>query len=88
MTRPCDELARRIGAYNFAIYELELYLDTHPDDCHAIRARENCMCARNELIEKYEKLCGKWELTASGTTATDHWQWICGPWPWEYHADC
>lgn len=31
---------RRIASVDFALYELTLYLDTHPEDQNALRMRE------------------------------------------------
>ena len=69
----------------FAINELALYLDTHPNDREAL-----------ELYQAYQKMYhqGMMEfgdkhgpLTHSHPTQGDHYRWTKDPWPWEYAAN-
>ena len=69
----------------FAIQELALYLDTHPEDREAL-----------ELYRKYQKLYDRAAAEYSQNcapmthmTAVDHpeYTWMNDPWPWEYAAN-
>ncbi len=87
MERTCVQLAEKIRALGFAIYEVELFLDTHPDDCRALETREEYIGKQTEMICEYEKCCGPWIMTAADVTGTERWEWIDGPWPWEYSCN-
>ena len=68
--------------YAFSLRELNLYLDTHPDDTQAISEFRVC---RDEFLkhrDEYVAAGGVWDITdgVKGNTFT----WIDGPWPWEY----
>ena len=74
-------LMDEIKQYDFAIIELALYLDTHPNDAKALRIYESVSEKLEELKEKYEHNYGP--LTICGVQSDEHWTWIDGPWPWE-----
>lgn len=75
-------MLREIQELEFAAIELNLFLDTHPQDQAALR---DYYTVRNNLMEirkRYEEIYGP--LTVAGFTPTKYpWQWIEGPWPWE-----
>lgn len=74
-------MLKEVMAADFTLIELNLYLDTHPDDQRAI-ALFNCNVQRAKMIrENYERLYGPLTPAFSGSTAP--WQWIESPWPWE-----
>ncbi len=73
---------RRIGAYAFAILELTLYLDTHPQSLCALPKLNELQARRRQLIEEYEAQYGPLVMT-SNHESTNSWTWIDGPWPWE-----
>lgn len=75
-------LLREIQELEFVLVELNLFLDTHPQERAALR---DFAAVRNKLlpcIKRYEEIYGP--LTALSTN-TDKcpWQWIEEPWPWE-----
>lgn len=76
-----SELLMKIQKYDFALKELNLYLDTHP---HCRRALT--------LFNKYKKLKSDAEaefnnlfapLTPVQNNSAEHWHWVSDPWPWE-----
>ena len=69
---------RRIASVDFALYELTLYLDTHPEDQNALRMREIYQNKRRELIAEYEAAFGPYVVTTDGWTGVDN------PWPWDF----
>jgi len=77
------KLARCIHAYDFAILEMGLYLDTHPCDTAALTKRQELQAKRAELVAEYERQYGPYIVTNTDVCGDD-WKWICGPWPWEY----
>lgn len=80
-------LRRRITAYDFAMYELVEYLDTHPNDIRALRLREDYQAKRADCVREYEAQFGPYIVTANDVTG-DRWSWIDNPWPWEYGKEC
>ena len=76
------KLLKEIMALNFAINDLALYLDTHPNDTTAIRMHCEYSEKQIALTEEYQKLYGP--LTINFTS--NSWDWIDEPWPWERGA--
>ncbi len=74
-------LMEEIKSYDFAVVELALYLDTHPNDKKALRNYMAFSEKLKELKKKYEYSFGP--LTIEGVNSADRWTWIDGPWPWE-----
>ncbi|MBE6756973.1 MAG: spore coat protein CotJB [Ruminococcaceae bacterium] len=76
-------LRRRIAAYDFALVEMNLYLDTHPCDKEALELMYAYRRKRAELVEVYEQHFGPYEVTARKVENPDRWSWVDAPWPWE-----
>ena len=90
MPMPCNcrerqNLLNEIGKIDFVIMELNLYLDTHPYDQHALDKMCYFQKIKKQLVEKYTELYGP--LTADFTVDNDEWKWATQNWPWErgYH---
>ncbi len=75
------ELMRKISEYQFIAVELNLYLDTHPQDADArddyLFYSEKLM----ELISAYEAQYGP--LMNFGHSPTEVGCYVCSEWPWE-----
>lgn len=82
-----DELIQKIGMLDFALVDLNLYLDTHPDDHEVMEYfthfKKNLDMLRREYTTKYGPL--KVEDMANG--AWDSWKWVTEPMPWEVCAN-
>ncbi len=76
-------LKKQICAYDFAIVEVNLYLDTHPCDKAALCLLQMYLEKREILIENYESQFGPYVQTVKDVQG-DAFTWICDPWPWEY----
>lgn len=75
------DLLREIMQVGFVVVELQLYLDTHPNDRQALRLyNESAMCY-HRLIMEYQRKYGM--LMAHSPDGTEEWRWIGSPWPWE-----
>ena len=73
---------KRIGAYQFALYDLELYLDSHPYDQQAMQLRQVYRTRLSQLIDEYEQHYGKYINTMSDVQ--ESWnEWVKDPWPWD-----
>ena len=73
-------LMRDVQTAQFALIETNLYLDTHPFDCEALKALEKYSEALADAIEKYEEKCGA--LFADSITDVP-FDWVKKPFPWE-----
>ncbi len=69
-------------ALNFAITELTLFLDTHPGDTEVAELLQSYISLYEAGKETYEKNCGP--LTHFDAVRNGQFDWIKGPWPWEY----
>lgn len=74
-----------IQMYDFYLYELNLYLDTHPSDPEALalfkETNEKRKAAYKAYVDKYGP------ITAKQFTEGDYFTWVDGPWPWERSAN-
>ena len=74
-----EEMAKKLKCYRFAIIELELYLDTHPDDEKAICLHREYANKFKVLEDKYQKVYGPLSIMYP----CNKWRWLEEPWPWE-----
>lgn len=74
-----EEMLKKIKCYNFAVIELALYLDTHPDDEKAICLHNNYCKTLRDLQDKYQKVYGPLSIFYP----CNKWRYIEEPWPWE-----
>lgn len=73
----------RIQEMEFVALELNLYLDTHPEDKDAVNDY-NCAAENLEILKReYESECGPLFNFGFSENLCNDWQWIEGPWPWE-----
>jgi len=73
---------RMIHAYDFAILEIEMYLDTHPADKAAMKLRHSYRHKRAHLVKEYCQRFGNYTVTVDSVMG-EKWTWIDDPWPWE-----
>lgn len=74
-------LFEEIEAASFAIDDVKLYLDTHPNDQEALAYYEKYKCQRQQKVEEYTNCFGP--LTADNVNVENGWMWVDTPWPWE-----
>jgi len=74
-----EEMLKKIKCYNFAIIELALYLNTHPDDEKAICLHNSYSKTLRDLKDKYQKVYGPLTIFYP----CNKWRWLEEPWPWE-----
>lgn len=77
MTR--EKMLNEIKCYQFAITELALYLDTHPDDERALCLHRKYARELKDLQDKYQKVYGPLTINFP----CNKWRWLEEPWPWE-----
>ncbi len=80
------KLLQAVQMYDFYLYELNLYLDTHPADKQALEAFRKTREQRNAARDAYVKYVDP--ITADQTYALEYFTWVDNsPWPWERSAN-
>ena len=75
-------LLNNIGIVSFAMVELNLYLDTHPNDEEAMEYFMHFTKNRNMLLKEYAMNYGPLVLDMV-SDQDGEWKWATGPMPWE-----
>ena len=77
-----EEMLQDIRCCKFAITDIALYLNTHPEDQKALCLhKEYCNMCRC-LMDKYQKMFGPLSIECP----CNKWRWLEEPWPWERGA--
>lgn len=71
-----EEMIMKIRSLDFAIVELGLYLDTHPDDQRALCMHREYAKRLKELKDKYQKIYGPLSIFYP----CNKWRWLEEPW--------
>lgn len=83
MNANANSLTRRLMEIRFSMWDLHLYLDTHPCDKTAMQLlekyKEKYCCLLNEYEQQYGALT---PMSAAGE------EWTKAPWPWKGVCDC
>ena len=82
---PENEQARlltNIDSLEFALTDLALYLDVHPDNEFMLKQFNMVRTNMNELIYEYQKKYGPLCLNNDALNKYPY-SWIKSPWPWE-----
>ena len=78
-------LMRKITEVSFAMDELRLYLDTHPECAAALSDFGARMEQRADLISEYTEKYGPLDSYCPGTD--NGWEWNGAPMPWRKEAN-
>ena len=74
-----------VQMYYFVAHEINLYLDTHPNDEKMIQLYQDYIQKAKQSQDVFEKRYGPLEV--QNTQNKIPFEWIQGPWPWEYQKD-
>ena len=75
-------LMQRIRAYQFALYDLGMFMDSHPTDNAAMQLRAIYREKLKKLINEYEQCYGAFVQTQADVE--ESWvEWVKDPWPWD-----
>lgn len=72
------KLLLKIYEYDFALNDLSLYLDLHPEDNEVYKIFRNYTEEQHKYTDIYEKKYGPMEITESMYSS---YMWNEGPWP-------
>ena len=85
MMRTRNQLMQMIRKYDFALYDLTLYLDTHTQCQEALQLFDKYRSQREKAVEEYVRRFGA--LQAIQNQNDQRWEWGKGPFPWEREAN-
>ncbi len=80
-----NQLMQVIRKYDFALYDLALYLDTHTQCREAMHLFRKYRSLRQEAVDEYVRRFGP--ITHIQTDNEKEWDWVKGPYPWEKEAN-
>lgn len=75
-----DSLLKQINEASFAMDDVLLFLDTHPDDAAAMQYYRNVVAMRKNAMDAYQNQFGP--LMVDSVTG-NRWDWVTEKWPWE-----
>ena len=75
-----DELCLKLFECNFAIIDLNLYLDLHPENKDLYELYKDYVKKYEEYKNNYEQKYGSLDIT---DIKTNYYNWIKNPWPWD-----
>lgn len=81
-----SKLLKAIQMYDFSLYELNLYLDTHPNCKHALAYFRKYSALKNQAVQEYTQRYGSITAEDLNPDATS-WEWATSPFPWERSCD-
>ncbi len=79
MNMSVQQLMRRVSEALFYVTDLNLYLDTHPDDTKALRMFAEASANAKACVEAFESRY--YPLYATSADCSDSWEWLVGTWP-------
>lgn len=80
-----NQLLQVIRKYDFALYDLSLYLDTHTQCREALQLFQKYRALRRAAMDEYVKRFGP--LKAVQNESETQWDWAKTPFPWEREAN-
>ncbi len=79
-----ERLLLKIYETNFALNDISLYLDVHPNDSYIYDVFKNYVNTYKNYKKEYESKYGPLTLDSIDNTT---YSWINNPWPWEDMED-
>ena len=77
-------LKQELTELSFALDELRLFLDTHPEDQEALESYSRLQKQRENAVASYQTCHGP--LAFYQKTGYERWSWTEQPFPWEKEA--
>lgn len=77
-----QQMLLNVQINEFVAHELNLYLDTHPDDQRMCKLYHEYIKKMRLAKKEYEDKFGPLEVQNSNCNMP--FQWIEGPWPWQH----
>ena len=76
-----EALLKQISTYQFAALDLQMYLDTHPNDRSALMSMQKYEDKARALRKEYERRFGP--IRPFDMYGDTRFEWVKDPWPWD-----
>ena len=83
-----EMLLKKINEVSFAVDDILLFLDTHPDCQEALDFYRQNVAIRKESLSEYARLYGPLTIDTADDSCSRSWEWIQQPFPWEMKGGC
>ena len=79
------DMLQQVQVADFVVVELQLYLDTHPNDLEAVTQWREATKRAKHVRNQYEKQFGPLNMHSvpSKELLEAGWRWSQPPWPWQ-----
>lgn len=74
-----EEMIMKVRELDFAVEDIALYLNTHPDDRRALCLHNTYAKQLRDVKDKYQRVYGPLTIDFP----CNKWRWLETPWPWE-----
>ena len=81
----CRAMMQKLREVDFALVELNLYLDAYPDSSSALEYYHRLMAERARLCDAINR--SGMPITMRDNVSRTTWNWVNGPWPWQTEAN-
>lgn len=78
-----EKLLHDISILDFIVVELNLYLDTHPQDRNAMEYFKHYNRMNNHAKQEYSAKYGPLAISLADSDNCGDWQWALSSMPWE-----
>lgn len=86
MNRNREMMLKELMELDLRLYDLQLYLDTHPFEHKAVDEYNTSANKYRAMTQHFEKLYGPLTISDKDNNATP-WEWIKSPWPWQSYEE-
>ena len=83
-----EMLLKKINEVSFAVDDILLFLDTHPDCQEALDFYRQNVAIRKGALSEYARLYGPLTIDTADDSCSRSWEWIQQPFPWEMKGGC
>ena len=83
-----EMLLKKINEVSFAVDDILLFLDTHPDCQEALDFYRQNVAIRKEALSEYARLYGPLTIDTADDSCSRSWEWIQQPFPWGKKRGC
>ncbi len=81
-----EKLLMVVQAYEFALVEIGLFLNTHPNDRTALAYFKQYRELKHKAVSDYTRMYGPITIDHMDNDLST-WRWIDNPWPWEIGSE-
>lgn len=75
-----EKMLLQISEDEFALHDLSLYLDLHPEDTYRYQIFKSYVTRYKDELASYEKIYGPLNVTS---VTGDNYEYANNPWPWD-----